>query len=375
MTQNKVEFETLLIYHPLAPASVVDDLRRIFPTVLYYPVQPSKAATEDTQLPSDEDYARADAIFSFILPPNLKDFKQTPRLKLFQGLSAGYSHIEESEFYKTIPEDSEVTFANASGIHVSTIGEHVLGTVLMLYHKLHTMNYVLRSEQRWMSHEELGGNFIRELNTLKVGILGYGHIGRETARLFHSCGSTIYATTRNGKPSPESGFILPHTGDPSGSLPDKYFSSSSRDSLLAFFSECDVVVNTLPDSAATRGFIGEEELKAMKGDAVYVNIGRGTTTDQEKLIKALQAEPKEGEEKDATGTLRIGGASLDVTTPEPLPQGHTLFQLPNVVLTPHMSGLSTRYYVNAAKVLETNVDRLKRGKGALNAYRGKGERD
>ncbi|GAA5973052.1 hypothetical protein JCM11641_000387 [Rhodosporidiobolus odoratus] len=365
-------FQTLLAIGPYTP-QVLDSLQQIIPNVIHYPTVAFQPLPEDTQHPADEDYAKADAIFAFFIPPNLKSFKQTPNLKLFQGLSAGYSHIEETEYYKTIPEDSEVTFANASGIHVSTIAEHVLGTVLMLYHKLHTIAIMMHNEQRWAFQEELGGNYIRELNTLKVGILGYGHIGRETARLFHSCGSTIYATTRDGKPSPEKGFILPNTGDPTGSLPTKYCSTSSRSSTLSFFSECDVVINTLPDSAATRGFVGEEELKAMKGDGVYVNIGRGITTDQEALVKALQAEREQGEEMQATGTLRIGGASLDVVTPEPLPNGHILYTLPNVVLTPHMSGLSTQYFVNAAKVLDVNVSRMRKGKGALNAYRGRGE--
>jgi lactate dehydrogenase-like 2-hydroxyacid dehydrogenase len=69
----------------------------------------------------------------------------------------------------------------------STIGEHVLGTVIMLYHKLHTLNYLLRSEQRWVKAQtEFGGNYIRELNTLKVGILAYGHIGMSCSRRFLS---------------------------------------------------------------------------------------------------------------------------------------------------------------------------------------------
>ncbi|GAA6036358.1 hypothetical protein JCM8097_001683 [Rhodosporidiobolus ruineniae] len=373
LTQPEVEFKTVLVYTPLAD-SILDELRKHFETVLYFGVPQFVPLPAGAQLPTPSDYEQVDALFGFTVPPNLTNVKQTPRLKLFQGLSAGYGHITSTEFYKSVPEEGgQVTFASASGIHVSTIGEHVLGTVLMLYHKLHTIAVRHYTEQRWLTHAELGGNYIRELNTLKVGIVGYGHIGRETARLFHGCGSTIYALTRSGLPAPIGGFLLPHTGDPSGTLPAKYFSSSSRESFLAFFAECDVVVNTLPDSEATRNFVGEDELRAMKGDGVYVNIGRGTTTDQEALVKALQAEKGEGEEVAATGSLRIGGASLDVTVPEPLPTGHPLFILPNVVLTPHMSGLSTRYFENAAKVLEVNTDRMRLGKGALNAFKGKGE--
>jgi len=135
--------------------------------------------------------------------------------------------------------------------------------------------------------------------------------GRETARLFKACGSDIIALNRTGSPSPETGYILPNTGDASGSIPSKYYSTSDRQSILSFFRDCDVVINTLPDSEHTKKFVGKEELKAMKGDGVYVNIGRGTTTDQEALVEALRAKKGDKEEQDATGTLRIGGASLE----------------------------------------------------------------
>ncbi|BGP02979.1 D-isomer specific 2-hydroxyacid dehydrogenase [Rhodotorula toruloides] len=374
MTAHKVELKTVLVYGPLA-APLLDDFRSTFDEVLYYPITPFAPRDESESLPTDDDYARADVLFGFQIPFNLKDWKQTPRLKLFQGCSAGYGHVTDTEYFKSIPEDADVIFASASGIHVSTIGEHVLGTVLMLTHKLAYLNVALHNEQRWVPHKELGGQFIRDLNTLKVGIMGYGHIGRETARLFHSCGSTIYALTRGGTPTPESGYIIKGTGDPTGSLPEQYFSTSSRSSTLSFFSTCDVVVNTLPDSPATRGFVGKEELKAMKGDAIYVNIGRGTTTDQDALVEALQAKKGEDEEESATGTLRIGGASLDVTTPEPLPSPHPLYTLPNVVLTPHMSGLSQLYMNRCVDVLKVNTERLRKGQGALNAFRGRGEDD
>lgn len=136
-------------------------------------------------------------------------------------------------------------------------------------------------------------------------------IGRETARLFHAAGSEILALNRTGSSSQETGYILPNTGDAQGSIPSKYYSTADRGSILAFFSDADVVINTLPDSEHTKKFVGVEELTAMKGDAVYVNIGRGTTTDQDALVEALKAKKGDGEDDDATGTLRIGGASLE----------------------------------------------------------------
>ncbi|GAA5893524.1 uncharacterized protein JCM6883_003546 [Sporobolomyces salmoneus] len=368
MTQHTIEVSTVLVYliHGQLSPSLLGELESTYDRLIFH---------LNGSEPSSQDLLDADVIFGLTIPKDLKSIDQVPRLKLFQAVSAGFSHITSTEFWKAIPEENEVMFANASGIHVSTIGEHCLATVLMLYHKLHTLAVMMHNEQRWVKTDELGGNFIRELSTLTVGIIGYGHIGRETVRLFKACNSKILALNRNGQPSSESGYILPSTGDPSGSIPAQYYSTSSRSSLLSFFSACDVVINTLPDSEHTRKFVGREELKAMKGDAVYVNIGRGTTTDQEALVEALEAKRGEGEKEDDTGTLRIGGASLDVTDPEPLPDNHPLYTLPNVVLTPHMSGSSKLYFERASDLLRLNVERVRSGRGVLNAFRGKGEDD
>lgn len=103
----------------------------------------------------------------------------------------------------------------------------------------------------------------------------------------------------------------PGTRDPDGSLPSQYYSTEDKASLYAFLSASDVVVNALPSSPSTYQFIGVEELKAMKGDGIFVNIGRGDTVLQTSLIEALNARVEKGEEAGATGTLRIGGASLE----------------------------------------------------------------
>ncbi|GAA6026001.1 hypothetical protein JCM11491_001997 [Sporobolomyces phaffii] len=368
MTQHSAEISTVLVYllnAKLSP-SLVHDLEQTYDRVIL---------CLDGAEPSPDDLEQADVIFGLTIPKNLKSIDQVPNLKLYQAVSAGFSHISSTDFFAGLPESEPLMFANASGIHVSTIGEHCLATVLMLYHKLHTLTVLLHNEQRWAKSDEYGGNFIRELSTLKVGIIGYGHIGRETARLFHAAGSEILALNRTGSSSQETGYILPNTGDAQGSIPSKYYSTADRGSILAFFSDADVVINTLPDSEHTKKFVGVEELTAMKGDAVYVNIGRGTTTDQDALVEALKAKKGDGEDDDATGTLRIGGASLDVTDPEPLPDRHPLYTLPNVVLTPHMSGSSKLYFERATDLLKINIDRVRQGRGVLNSFRGKGEDD
>lgn len=105
--------------------------------------------------------------------------------------------------------------------------------------------------------------------------------------------------------------MLPGTGDHTGSLPSAWYSTDSESSTAEFFAQVDVVLVSLPSSPATFHFIGEKALKALKGNAIVVNIGRGDTVDQERLVEALGASALDGEAEDATGSLRIAGASLE----------------------------------------------------------------
>lgn len=143
---------------------------------------------------------------------------------------------------------------------------------------------------------------------------GYGHIGRECARLAHAHGATVFAATRDGQRKPSSGYLVPGTGDHTGSLPEQWFATQDQDAYYDFLGRCDIVVNTLPLANATAHMVDEAALSAMKGSAIYCNIGRGGTTDGEAILKALQAGNDfkgSEEERVATGSLRIGGASLE----------------------------------------------------------------
>lgn len=161
---------------------------------------------------------------------------------------------------------------------------------------------------------------------------------------------------------------------PPKDIPSTWYSTDSPSSIHDFYSTADVVVNTLPATSATELYVNAEAFKSMKNSAIYVSIGRGQTTDQDALIEALQnaLKPLTGAEKE--GDLLISGSSLDVTVPEPLGKDSPLYTLPNVVLTPHMSGMSSQYFVRAMELFAQNLDRVVvKGEGGLNAVRGKGE--
>ncbi|KAI5477777.1 D-isomer specific 2-hydroxyacid dehydrogenase [Pseudohyphozyma bogoriensis] len=364
-SSSKGAYDTVLVLTALRPASLMDDLKANFKNIIY---RPDRTA-------SDEDFAQADVIITFLLPPNLKNISQTPNLKFFQGTSAGYAHLPPSDFFKSIPEDRQITWAHASGIHITTIGEHVIASILILWHKLHHLILRMRAEKTWINvftDPGFGTGFIKDLRNKTVGIVGYGHIGREAGRLAHAFGAHILAMNRSGKKASIGGYLRPGTGDEEGELPIGWYSTNDAASVKEFASKCDVVVVTLPSAPENKKFINEEFFKAMKGDALFVNIGRGDTVDQEKLVEALQAKPAEGELLGATGSLRIGGASLDVTEPEPLPDNHPLYTMENVMLTPHMSGLADTYVTYCIDILCQNVQRLRAGDKGLNVWKGKG---
>lgn len=143
----------------------------------------------------------------------------------------------------------------------------------------------------------------RRLRGSTVGILGYGNLGREIARLFSCFGCDVIVGTRTGERTALDWLPVPGTGDPSGSIPSAWYSTSRKDSLHEMLARCDVLVNCLPVSNATVGLLGAEEFKACKkGETVFVNVGRGQTVVQDELVRAL---------KDGT----IAGAALESVLP------------------------------------------------------------
>lgn len=139
----------------------------------YYPNTAFAPPSPNDTYATVEELAEADVLFGFQVPPHLTSFDQTPKLKLFQLLSAGYGHITSTPFFKSVPDESDFTLASASGIHVSTISEHVVATAMMLFHKLHTLVIKASKEERWVrATDELGGHFIKELRGATVGVIG-----------------------------------------------------------------------------------------------------------------------------------------------------------------------------------------------------------
>ena len=248
-------------------------------------------------------------------------FEAASNLRWFQSINAGLERLEREGILG-------MGFAVTSGAGIASVGiaEWILGTMVMLTKNLHV--YVRQQEEsRWESRRS------GELDGKTVGVVGLGAIGRETARRCRAFGMRVIASRRSvpaGSFDPDCDLLLPY---------------SDIDRLLE---ESDYVVLSLPLTAETRGLIGAAELARMKPTAFLLNVARGDVIDQGALVAALRA-----------GT--IAGAGLDVTSPEPLPADSELWALPNLVLTPHMSGNVEGYGHKAAGVFVANLRRYVAG--------------
>jgi phosphoglycerate dehydrogenase-like enzyme len=245
-------------------------------------------------------------------PPS--DLARTPRLRWFQAGSSGVDFLDPAPLLA-----GGVTVTNGSGVHAVPMGEYALGALLHIAKDVEARQDNQRRHAWPDDQPTLAGRLLRG-RTLVV--VGYGSIGRETARLASAFGMRIVAVKADPTRHTDDGWVHPGTGDPEGLLPERW---AGIDGLVDAVREADYVVAALPGTAASRGAISAAVIDAMPPRAWIVNVGRGSALDTDALIRAL----REG---------RIGGSFLDVFEPEPLPADSPLWDLPNSIVTPHVSG-------------------------------------
>lgn len=293
---------------------------------------PIRFATHDELAAS---LAEADVLCSYDLPVNWREV--APKLRWLQVPGAGVDLLRPKDL---LDKDSNIIITSASGIHATTICEYVFGSMLMFNWNWPQM---IRLQERhiWArsaSWYKLGR---RELVGQTLGIVGVGSIGRQIAKLGHAFGMRVlgmrHSLPANGKADPDV---------------DMYYSQEQLHELLG---QSDYVVLSVPLTPATERLIGEEELRAMRPNAYLVNIARGRIVDEQALICALKEE-------------WIMGAGLDVTEEEPLPPDSPLFSMPNVILTPHISGHSVHYEQRLAELFADNIRRFRAGEALHNRY-------
>jgi D-2-hydroxyacid dehydrogenase (NADP+) len=254
-----------------------------------------------------------------------RDFMvRNPKLKWVHTITAGVdSFLADTKF-----RQSPIKLTNSSGVAAVSMAEFVIQFMLM-FAKQALPCLELKQKKQWKNIATSKQIVIltEDLHSKTVGIVGLGEVGREVAKLAKGFGMKVLAIRRSAKRVSRTKYV--DVLLPPGQLPK-------------LLSESDFVVLSLALTPETMNFIGEKELRMMKPAAYLINIARGGVLDENALIKAL-------EEK------RIAGAGLDVFAREPLPVESKLWDLPNVIMSPHISAGTEDYEARATERFCNNL--------------------
>ena len=275
----------------------------------------------------------ADVLLSWNYPREIlpHEYPKLQHVKFIQLISAGADHMPFAEL------PSPIIIASNPGAYASPMAEHVMAMTLALAKRLLIEHQKLKNGE----FDQFTPN--RLLSGMTAGILGFGGIGRATARLMRAFGMRIYALNQSGKSTESAEFI--------GTLHD----------LEHVLRASDVVVISLPLTRATRGLIGKKELAWMKPDAILVNVARGAILDEEALYTHLKSHP----------TFMAG---IDAWWTEPFIHGtfrmeYPFLDLPNVLGSPHNSAVVSNVLLDATRQAAENVKRFLKGEKVLGIAR------
>jgi phosphoglycerate dehydrogenase-like enzyme len=283
-----------------------------------------------TGLP-DVEKARliADVDFLILFPSVLSNdvLRAAERLRLIQLVSAGYDRMDIE-----LCRELGIPVANNGGANAIDVAEHAVMLMLACYRRLCEMDANVRAGA-WNAIDS--GATTYTIHGKTVGIVGLGNIGRQTARLLRPFGAKLIYADEYAAPEEverELGVV--------------------RVPLDELLGAADIVTLHVPLSDATRGMIGEQQLRSMKASAILINTCRGPVVDEQALVDALR-------------TDLIAGAGLDVLTEEPPAAGNPLLALDSVILTPHTAGVTHDTWARRGEFIFANLQRVWEGEPAL----------
>ncbi|MEU9872232.1 NAD(P)-dependent oxidoreductase [Actinomadura sp. NPDC048021] len=251
-----------------------------------------------------------------------------PRVSFVQMPAVGTDSIDVAAWAA-----AGVPVANAAGFNARGVAEWAVGAAFALCRNLARGDRAVRAGG-W-PQMEMAALGPREIHTQRVGIVGFGAIGAEAARLFAALGCTVSYWTRRRRPQAAATY-------------------RELDELMAM---SDVLVIALPLTEETKGLIGPERLALLPDKALLVNVARGGIAPDDAVLAALESG-------------RLAGAALDVFEQEPLPQGHPLRSREDVLLSPHAAGASVQSQLNLLGMVRDNVTAAVQGRDVLNVVNG-----
>ncbi|WP_245474022.1 D-2-hydroxyacid dehydrogenase [Bradyrhizobium zhanjiangense] len=300
---------TIVLHHPLAD-SYAQLIGERFPSVR------AIVATDPDQL--DRCIGEADALLASHFPVHVLD--KAKKLRWFQSTAAGIDSLLPIR-----DKVGHITVTNTRGIHGQIIADFVMAGLTMLQWDFRRFLRA-QAERKWIPR------YIAPLAEKTLGVVGLGSIGKTIALRAKSAGMTVIGSKRD--------ISVPVEGV------DRLFGSDALEEMLP---RCDFVVLALPSTQDTQGLIGAAELARMQPHAFLINIARGNVVVEAELIKALQ-------------TGAIAGAMLDVFEQEPLPDDSLLWDMPNVITTPHVAGSPSDFSERMFSILGGNIERFLDGR-------------
>jgi len=260
-----------------------------------------------------------------------EQFPLARRLKWIHSTAAGVAQLT----YAALRE-SGVAVTNASGVHSIPIAEHVLGLLLGMSRRFADAQR-FQEQAHWAQQEVWDITpRLHEVRGRTALLIGLGAVGKEVARLARAAGMRIHAVTRSGR------------GD--STLVEKIHPAGELERALA---AADYVVLAAPETAETHHLMGARQFAAMKPDAYFINVARGSLVDETALAEAL-------------GSRKIAGAAIDVAETEPLPAESRLWRTKNLFITPHLAAASEQLWERQTALLIENLERWFDGRELLN---------
>jgi len=291
----------------------------------------------------DEAWESAEILYTF---QTLPDVEKVPNLCWMQSYLAGIDNLVDNPLLNS----EKIAVTSMSGANALQVAEHAVALLLALLRQVPLMDE-LKFDSKWPDEKQ---NLFspQELHGSTVGIVGYGAIGREVARLLKCFGVDIIASKFDLKKLAFEGYITDGLGDPKGELFTRLYPPQA---LASMFSECDHIVVTAPLTHKTKNMIGKKQLEALKEHSYLVNVSRGAVVDEAALLAALV----EG---------KLLGAGLDVFADEPLPENHPFYEIPNMIISPHIAGFSAHYRERAFDLFMVNLEKYISGDDLFNKF-------
>jgi len=263
---------------------------------------------------------RAEVLFAYHLPSNYKVFAEhANKLKWVHMAAAGV----DSSMTDVVTKKNFV-ISNSRGMHARRVSEYVMGSVIA-YSKGFLKAFRFQSKKRWAREEMINSN--RTLAGKTLGVLGFGALGQQIARVAQPFGIEVIALRRHPEDHP---------------TPDTVAHVFGPQNLREFIHPCDYLAVCLPLTNETRHLLDRDEFVRLKTSSLLINVSRGAIIDEKALAEALEV----GE---------IGGAVLDVFEDEPLPATSPLWTMENVLITPHVAGAWSTYLRDASQIFARNL--------------------